>query len=188
MTTQHGQVSGHYAGIFTRCGAFVIDWFFLITVYGIMLGAAQYFSTTLFEYDIDYTEGSLVWLVGFFAWAFLYLAGSLTVTGRTVGKLLLGLKVVTRDGRPLTVGRASTRVIAMPLSFLPLGLGLIGILLGRERRALHDVIARTAVVYDWGDRPAEMPAPMTKWLENKGVGVAPQGAEAGGERAEADLT
>lgn len=45
-------------------------------------------------------------------------------------------------------------------------------ILGRERRALHDVIAGSAVVYDWGDRPAQLPAPLTRWLERRGVAVA----------------
>jgi hypothetical protein len=43
-----------------------------------------------------------------------------------------------------------------------------------ERRALHDVLAGSAVVYDWGDRPAEMPAPITRWFARHGVdGVGP---------------
>jgi hypothetical protein len=45
---------------------------------------------------------------------------------------------------------------------------------GLERRALHDVLAGSAVVYDWGDRPAEMPAPITRWFARHGVdGVGP---------------
>jgi hypothetical protein len=37
----------------------------------------------------------------------------------------------------------------LPLSFLPLGFGLVGIVVGREHRALHDVLAKTTVVYAW---------------------------------------
>jgi hypothetical protein len=29
---------------------------------------------------------------------------------------------------------------------------------------MHDAAAGTVVVYDWGDRPAEMNAPLTKWV------------------------
>jgi hypothetical protein len=35
-----------------------------------------------------------------------------------------------------------------------LGLGYIGIVIGEERRALHDVCAGTTVVYDWDARAA----------------------------------
>jgi uncharacterized RDD family membrane protein YckC len=37
-----------------------------------------------------------------------------------------------------------------------LGLGFIGILLGRNRRALHDVIAGTVVIYSWDARAARL--------------------------------
>ncbi|HSF87694.1 MAG TPA: RDD family protein [Acidimicrobiia bacterium] len=173
-----GQVSGHYAGGVTRSGAFIIDWFFMLAVYGLILGALQFLAGTFLNQEISYSEGSLVWLAGFLVFAFFYLAVSLTITGKTIGKALVGLRVVTREGAPLTASRAAGRVIVFPLSFLPLGLGLIGILVGRERRALHDVIAKTAVVYDWGDRPASLPAPMTRWLQRRGVEVLPAADDA----------
>jgi hypothetical protein len=43
-----------------------------------------------------------------------------------------------------------------PLSFLLFGLGFLGILVQRERRALHDLIAGTAVVYSWDARAARL--------------------------------
>ena len=48
--------------------------------------------------------------------------------------------------------------------------GVLGIVFDARQRALHDVAAKTAVVYDWGDRPAELPAPLSKWLTDHGVG------------------
>jgi uncharacterized RDD family membrane protein YckC len=48
------------------------------------------------------------------------------------------------------------RTLAFPLSFLLLGLGFLGILLRRDRRALHDVIAGTTVVYAWDAREARL--------------------------------
>jgi uncharacterized RDD family membrane protein YckC len=47
------------------------------------------------------------------------------------------------------------RTLGLPLSFLLLGLGFAGILLGGQCRALHDVIAGTAVVYSWDARAAQ---------------------------------
>ena len=52
--------------------------------------------------------------------------------------------------------RAVVRTLALPLSFLFLGLGFAGILLGDRRRALHDVIAGTAVIYSWDARAARL--------------------------------
>ncbi len=48
------------------------------------------------------------------------------------------------------------RVLALPLSFLLFGLGFLLILLRRDRRALHDLIARTAIVYAWDARAARL--------------------------------
>jgi uncharacterized RDD family membrane protein YckC len=175
MTSPAGKVSGHYAGAFTRLAAFSIDWLLIAALYGMLAGAARWFAGTFLGVDLAVDDRARVgWAIGLVVWAYLYMAVGLTVAGRTVGKSLLGLRVVTRQGLPLGARRASVRVIAQPLSFLIFGLGLLGIVIGRERRALHDVIAGTAVVYDWGDRPAEMPAPLTRWLERRGVSVVPE--------------
>jgi uncharacterized RDD family membrane protein YckC len=167
-----GSRTGHYAGGFTRLGAFVIDWLLITSVYGIIVAGSQWFADTFLGASLVVTdENRLAWVIGFVVWAFLYLTVPLMVSGRTVGKSVLGLRVVTRHGDPIGAGRAAARVVAQPLSFAALGLGLIGILIGRERRSLHDVVAGTAVIYDWGDRPAQVPAPVTRWLERSGVGV-----------------
>jgi uncharacterized RDD family membrane protein YckC len=67
---------------------------------------------------------------------------------------LLGLRVVRRDGRDVAARQAIVRTLAFPPSFLLGEAGFAGILLGRERRALHDLIAGTAVVYARGGRAA----------------------------------
>jgi uncharacterized RDD family membrane protein YckC len=172
VTSPTGRVSGFYAGAFTRLAAFVLDWFILVATFGLLVGAFQWLLRVFFAVDLEVGEVSyLVWLLALSGWAFVYMVVGMTISGRTVGKALLGLKVVTREGFPLGMGRAAARVVVMPLSFAVFGMGLLGIVLGRERRALHDVIAGTSVVYDWGDRPAEMPAPLTRWIERRGVTV-----------------
>ena len=45
-------------------------------------------------------------------------------------------------------------------------------LVDRRRRALQDVAARSAVVYDWGDRPAALPAPLTRYLDRKALSTS----------------
>jgi uncharacterized RDD family membrane protein YckC len=48
------------------------------------------------------------------------------------------------------------RALAFPLSFLLCGLGFTGIFLQRNRRALHDLIAGTAVVCTGDARAARL--------------------------------
>jgi uncharacterized RDD family membrane protein YckC len=170
--------TGLYAGAFTRTAAFIIDWLLITFVFGVLVATTQWFAQTFFGFETGLVDDNPTALaIGFGVWAFLYQTIGLMISGRTVGKSLVGLRVVTRSGLPLSATRAAVRVITLPLSFLVLGLGLVGIVLGREHRALHDAIAGTAVVYDWGDRPAELPAPLTRWLERKGAAVEPPEAE-----------
>jgi uncharacterized RDD family membrane protein YckC len=72
-------------------------------------------------------------------------------SGRTVGSSLLGLRVVTDTGNPLTFGRALLRAAVLVL--LPV-ISLAWILVSRKNAGLHDLVARTAVVYDWQPRHA----------------------------------
>ena len=68
----------------------------------------------------------------------------------------VGLRAVRTDGGALGARRAILRVLAFPLSFLLFGFGFLLILLKRDRRALHDLVAGTAVVYGWDARAARL--------------------------------
>jgi uncharacterized RDD family membrane protein YckC len=84
-----------------------------------------------------------------------------------MSQALVGLKVVRTDGSPLKPGAAAIRTVVLPFSFLLFGIGALMALVDRRRRALQDVAAGSAVVYDWGDRPAALPAPLTKFLDKR---------------------
>ncbi|MFO7549718.1 MAG: RDD family protein, partial [Acidimicrobiia bacterium] len=166
-TKGRAQVTGHYAGAITRLAAFAVDGF---AVFGLftLAAAAVAFVATLFGLEFDAsTVPGVVSAVIYTGWAFIYWWVGLALLGKTLGKGLVGLRVVSYDGRPLTARRALVRTLSLPISFLLFGLGLLGIVLGRHRRALHDVIAGTCEVYDWGDRPADIPAPLTRWIERR---------------------
>ena len=161
-------VSGRYAGPVSRLAAFVVD-SIVVTVAFTLITAVASFLVGLFASRSLHLGGTrgLWWTAGLVLWAFLYGVVSLVVAGRTLGKAVVGLRVVARAGTPLHPGAAVVRTMAQPLSFLMLGIGFVGLVVGRERRALHDVLAGTAVVYDWADRPAELPAPLTRFLMQK---------------------
>ena len=63
--------------------------------------------------------------------------------GQTVGKMLLGVAVVRRNGAPAGYRRALLRVIGGGLCTLTLGLGELPVLFTRERRGLSDLLAGT---------------------------------------------
>jgi uncharacterized RDD family membrane protein YckC len=69
-----------------------------------------------------------------------------TLGGQTIGKMALGIRVVTSEDGPLDAARALRRTLAGVLSSVTLGLGFVPALIGSERRALHDRVAGTRVV------------------------------------------
>jgi uncharacterized RDD family membrane protein YckC len=66
--------------------------------------------------------------------------------GQTLGKMALGITVITRDGGLPGYGRAALRCLGGFLSLATFGLGYMGIVFTEERRGLADLIAGTRVV------------------------------------------
>jgi uncharacterized RDD family membrane protein YckC len=148
-------LAGHYAGPITRLAAYALDAFASVASYGLLLSLIALLWQLVGRKELTLpADNSVLWLVGLGVWIFVYFAGTWSVAAKTPGMAVLGLRVVQRDGGPLRPHQAAVRALAMPLGALTLGLGYVGIVVGRERRALHDVIAGTAVVYDWDARAA----------------------------------
>ena len=150
---------GHYAGAVSRLVAFAAD---AGASWGLFtLGAAALsFSIQLVTGGhFTLTHHQVAALVVLVIWEFLYFAYQWTLGGKTIGMAVLGIRVVRMDGTPIGWRQAVVRTLALPLSFLVLGLGFLGILTNRDRYALHDRIARTAVVYSWDARAARL-----RWL------------------------
>jgi hypothetical protein len=63
-------------------------------------------------------------------WEFIYFAYSWAASGRTAGMAAFGVPVVRDDGTDANGRQAVVRTPTLPLSFLFLGLGFAGILLG----------------------------------------------------------
>ncbi|HEX5086975.1 MAG TPA: RDD family protein [Nocardioides sp.] len=162
------EVTGHYAGPVGRTLAFAVDAAIVTLVYTGASATLDWLTRILFDQTV---VGRLPgWLSAVFlvVWLFVYFFGSLAVAGRTVGQGLVGLRVVARDGTTLRPWPALVRTVSMPVSFAFLGLGLVGVVVGREHRALHDVTGRAVVVVDFGDRPAELPGPLSRFLDRQG--------------------
>jgi len=78
-----------------------------------------------------------------------YLAWGWASTGRTPGKALLGLRVVTDEGKPLSIPRSIARA-AMCAIVGPILLAWA--LVSRRNAGIHDLVLSTAVIYDWQPR------------------------------------
>ena len=149
-------LQGHYAGIVTRVSAFVID---VVVSVGLYLLFLLLFRVG-WEYDTNHTitwgDHRIITIIGFALWAILYFAQPWSTSGRSLGMAVVGLRVVRTDGTPVSFGRAVARIVTLPLSLIFLGIGFLIMLVQPERRALHDLIAGTAVVYSWDARAARL--------------------------------
>jgi uncharacterized RDD family membrane protein YckC len=142
-------VDGQYAGVATRSFAFAVDCVSIAATFALGSAVVERLLPLVLGRDVRLSDSQLASTIALVMWAFAYCAYPLGVTGRTFGMAVLGLRAVRSDGSDLSAGRATARVIVFPVSLLLVGLGLILIVARRDHRALHDLIARTAVVYDW---------------------------------------
>lgn len=163
---------GHYAGPVSRLLAYAADTFLIGVLYTAGLALLRYAVEAATPWTLD-VEG-VVFAVGALLWAALYWGSSWTGFARSPGMSLLGLRIVRADGASLDRRHALLRLLAYPLGFLTLGLGFLGIVVGRTRQAIYDRIADTAVVYDWDAEAAHLRALATRGGRRRtGAGAPP---------------
>jgi len=139
------QLQGLRAGFVSRAvasGADVVLVFGVYVVGVIMVSIAWdlFFSKSISVADPPH------WLNELLVWILLvaYLTAGWS-TGRTLGKQMMGLRVVRSDGSPLRFLRALIRAL-LCASFFP---ALLLALVNRRNRGLEDLALRTVVTYDW---------------------------------------
>ena len=127
------------AGFWRRAFAFLID----LALVSLLLQVGKLLGRPLEGWPVVKHAFELtVWLVVPAAY-FVLLHGT---WGRTAGKAVAGVRVVTASGEPLGYARALARHLAWFLSALPLLVGLLMVAARNDKRALHDLIAGTRVV------------------------------------------
>jgi len=142
-----------WGGFFRRLGAFIVD-FLVLALLSSLMGAMAYIGYKVglsahHRFISWNTAGPLVSLLTL-AWAGLATVYFVTfhgMEGKTIGKWLLGLRVVGVDRRPISYRRALLRWIGtVGLGCASLGLAFLWILWQREKRGWHDLLARTWVI------------------------------------------
>ncbi len=68
--------------------------------------------------------------------------------GKTPGKAIMGIRVSDMAGRNPGILKAALRLFLSFISLMLCFIGFLWILFNRERRALHDILSRTIVVYE----------------------------------------
>ena len=151
---------GHYAGLFSRAIAFVIDaliialalavipWLIQILLDSVgigslttrwMQGVVRLLASGIFGAVFTYSYYAFFW---FFA-------------GMTLGNAVMGIRVIRINGHRVGPLRTLIRLIGYVISLIPLGLGFFWILIDDRRQGWQDKLAKTYVVYAWEARPEE---------------------------------
>jgi uncharacterized RDD family membrane protein YckC len=140
------QLQGLRAGFVSRAVASGTDVVLVLCVYVVGVIVVS------IAWDLFFSKSIAVgnpphWLNELLVWTLLvvYLTGGWCSTGRSLGKQMLGLRVVRSDGTRLRFWRALFRAL-LCASFFP---ALLLALVNRRNRGLEDVAFGTVVTYDW---------------------------------------
>ena len=147
---------GHYAGSVSRFAAYLIDLTVSTALYWLALQFVSFVVQIVTGSPVSWHRDNIVVVIIYAAWQFVYFGFQWAANGKTLGMSLLGVHIVRADGARMEPWRGWVRSLTFPLGFLTLGLGFLGILVQRERRAVYDLIAGTAVVYAWDARAARL--------------------------------
>ena len=142
---------GQRAGVVTRLIAALLD---MLVVGAILLGGYLGLVGLIFlvhPRSFQFPELGLVFtLAAAFGVAVVYLTVFWTLSGRTYGYLVMGLRVLGHGGRRLRLVGSFVRavfVVAVPI-------GIVWVPISRNNKSLQDLALGTRVVYDWEPRAA----------------------------------
>src|SRR4051794_15529009 len=142
---------GQRAGLVTRLVAAVLD---ALVVGVVLLGGYLGLVGLVFLFDprsFQFPDLGIVFsLAATLAVAVVYLTVFWTLSGRTYGYLVMGLRVLGHGGRRLRFIGALVRAVFVVL----VPIGIVWVPLSRNNKSLQDLLLGTRVVYDWEPRIA----------------------------------
>ncbi|MDF1536167.1 MAG: RDD family protein [bacterium] len=129
------------AGFFRRFFAFALDWIVLSILADIVRFAYRFGGDSRSDMvSMDAAMGLSAIL--FFLYFTLFTAGG----GQTLGKMVMGVRVVRMDGKDLSYGMAFLRAFGYIISSFFFCLGFLWAIWDRRKQAWHDKIAGTIVI------------------------------------------
>ncbi len=147
------------ASFFRRLGAALIDGI-IVGIAGTILGAIIAMGGST---NTSVSNGiSMILSIAY------YLGTYMNMEGRTIGKKLLNIQVIKKDGTPMTdpFTIIIRDVVGKFISGIVILLGYIWVLFDKNNQSWHDKIAGTYVVYTGSTEPATMPqAPVQNTTE-----------------------
>jgi uncharacterized RDD family membrane protein YckC len=142
----------HYGGFWIRAAARIVDAILLnvaFLVVRIPFGIAMFAPGTARNPAAVMAMMAPLLLITFLSMvaAACYEIFFIAKRGATIGKMILGLKVIRADGSPLSLGLSTGRYFAQFINSFTLGIGYLMAGFDVQKRALHDRICETRVIY-----------------------------------------
>lgn len=133
------------AGIVSRGLAALVDMVVVIVTMGLLYLGLTLTTLIVNPTSFRFPAPNLIFSSAVtFAVSVLYLTVCWTLSGRTVGSVLLGVRVVGRRAERLALPVAALRAFACVL----FPIGLLWVAVDRGRRSVQDILLGSRVVYD----------------------------------------
>lgn len=132
------------ASIGLRCGAFLLDYILMMLIPAVTISIALLFKRTLpgLAWTILYVGYAAALALILINWIYL-----VRNDGQTLGKRILGIRVVRGDGgRPGYREVLLRHLVGYPLNLLCGGLGFLWMLWDSKQQGWHDKLAGTVVI------------------------------------------
>ncbi|MFN8469494.1 MAG: RDD family protein [Caldilineaceae bacterium] len=155
---------GMYAGFVTRAVALMID-IALITVAVIAINALLGLPVSFFTginlnncaqatdprdvAKVACAAVNMIWVGVALLASPIYFITLFATIGQTIGKAVMGVRVVRLDGRAMTFKSGTVRWLGYFVSVITLGLGFAWVIVDSRRQGFHDRMANTSVIYAW---------------------------------------
>ena len=137
------------ASFWQRAAAFIIDFIIVLAVYVPFEMLRQYFLLASTHRPVHIAMNFSLHNLGDLVFFVVYAGFSVWWTdGLTVGKRLLGIRVVSLVHAKITLWQSVERALGYGASALEGGFGFIQFFIHRNHRCVHDRIAETIVVKD----------------------------------------
>ena len=135
------------AGLATRVAAAAVDVGLLFAAYSLASAVLASVIPFTFGHRLSLATAIVFGALG------LLVAGTIfsafwALVGQTPGMRFLSIRLTHHGSRDITLGLAARRFLAVLLSLIPFGLGFFAILRDPSRRAWHDRLTGTEVIYD----------------------------------------
>ena len=148
ITTQHVTIQYETAGFLWRALAWSMDMlFFLAIVFCLFLLFPDYIMLFSF-YTFSFWGILMIFFLYYSIFLFLQLAVEKFTDGQSIGKKIIGIKIICLDGNSMDLSKFLTRCIYnyIDIYFSFFSIGTILILMSEKNQRLGDMITNTTVV------------------------------------------